>query len=104
MFRSLRRRIFRLALVSGAGAAANYFFDRERGPERREQAKAKADTMLKRSAPDSGWQPEHTANVFEPPVAASPPPVTSTPPMTAPTLTDVVSTPDREIDPLATRP
>ena len=38
MFRKLRRKVVRLAVVSGAGAAATYFFDRERGPERREQA------------------------------------------------------------------
>lgn len=102
MFRSLRRKLFRTIVVSGAGAAASYFFDRERGQERREQIKEKADTMLKRSTPSAGWQPERSANVFDTPSAATPPP--ATPSAASPTMTDVISTPDREIDPLATRP
>ena len=103
MFRTLRRKIFRLALVSGAGAAANYFFDRERGEQRREQAKAKADTVLKRATPSATWQPERAANAFDTPTVPSTP---TTPPVTpapATAMTDVVSTPEREIDPLTTQ-
>ena len=99
MFRSLRRRLFRTILVSGAGAAASYFFDRDRGPERREQAKAKADTLLRRATPSAGWPPERAANVFDTPPASTPP--TGTPPAASPTMTDVIATPEREIDPLA---
>jgi len=99
MFRSLRRRLFRLVLVSGAGAAANYFLDRERGQDRREQAKAKADSLLKGSAPSATWQPGGTAaNVFDTP------PAPASPVVTPPAMTDVIVTPEREIDPLATRP
>lgn len=104
MFRSLRRRLFRTIVVSGAGAAASYFFDRERGPERREQVKSKADTLLKRSTPSAGWQPERAANVFDTPPASTPPAPAPADPAAAPTMTDVISTPDREIDPLASRP
>jgi len=99
MFRTLRRKIFRLALVSGAGAAANYFFDSERGEQRREEAKAKADTMLKRSTPSATWQPERSANSFDTPTAAPTPPAGATP-VTA--MTDVITTPEREIDPIGT--
>ena len=73
MFRTLRRKLFRTILVSGAGAAASYFFDRERGQQRREQIKAKTDTLLKRSTPSAAWQPERAANVFDTPPASSPP-------------------------------
>lgn len=102
MFRSLRRRLFRFAFVSGAGAAASYFFDPDRGPERREQAKAKADTLLRRATPGAGSQPERAANEFETPTAT--PPTAGAPVEAAPTMTDVISTPDREIDPLTSRP
>jgi hypothetical protein len=98
MFRTFRRKIFRLALVSGAGAAANYFFDRDRGPERREQAKTKADSLLKRSTPSAAWQPERSANSFD---SASPAPSGSA---SSSAITDVIATPDREIDPLASQP
>lgn len=104
MFRSLRRRIFRTLVVSGAGAAASYFFDRERGPERREQAKAKADTLLRRATPSAGWQPEQAANVFDTPSRPTPAATAPVEPVVAPTMTDVISTPDREIDPLTSRP
>ena len=57
MFRSLRRKLFRLIVVSGAGAAANYFFDSERGPQRRSQAKDQANGLLKRTG----------ANIFDTP-------------------------------------
>lgn len=115
MFRTLRRKVFRLALVSGAGAAANYFFDRERGQQRREEAKQKADSMLKRSTATPAWQPDRTANVFDTPASA---PVTVsvaesvaesvaapvTAPVTAPTMSDIVGTPEREVDPLSPLP
>ena len=101
MFRTLRRKIFRLALVSGAGAAANYFLDRDRGPERREQLKAKADTLLKRSTPSAGWQPPRTANAFDTP---SPSPSVASEPVTPPAVSDIIATPDREVDPLVAQP
>jgi hypothetical protein len=113
MFRTLRRKIFRLAFVSGAGAAATYFLDRERGQERREQAKAKADSLLKRGDAGAGggggasWQPAQTANVFDSTPSSSSSPSPSMPvagvpdAASAPTMTDVVTTPEREIDPLA---
>ena len=104
MFRSLRRKIFRTLVVSGTGAAASYFFDRDRGSERREQAKAKANTLLHRTTPSAGWQPEQAANVFDTPPAPRPPAAAPVAPVVAPTMTDVIATPDREIDPLATRP
>ena len=48
MFKRIRRKIFRLAIVSGAGAAAAYFFDPERGVARRKQAKDQADALIRR--------------------------------------------------------
>jgi hypothetical protein len=104
MFRTLRRKVFRLALVSGAGAAATYFFDRERGPERREQMKTKADTLLKRSTPSASWQPAaQSANVFDTP-SPSPSPSAAADPTPTPTVADIIATPDREVDPLAPQP
>ncbi len=104
MFRTLRRKLFRTVVVSGIGAAASYFLDRDRGQERREQIKAKADTLLKRSTPSAGWQPERAANVFDAPSVSTPPTATPADPAAAPAMTDVIATPDREIDPLASRP
>lgn len=98
MFRTLRRKIFRLALVSGAGAAANYFFDRERGQDRREQAKQKADTLLKRTTPSAAWEPARAANAFDGPASTSP---AASP---APPMADVTATPEREVDPFTTQP
>jgi hypothetical protein len=103
MFRTLRRKVFRFALVSGAGAAASYFFDSERGQQRREEAKQKADSLLKRSPATAAWQPERTANVFDTP-AATPAAAPVTEPVTAPTISDIIATPEREVDPLSTRP
>jgi len=85
MFRKLRRKIVRLAVVSGAGAAATYFFDKERGIERREQAKAKASSLLKRdgaSTPD--WQ-SHGANGFDTTATATSTPATAASTPYAPT-------------------
>lgn len=73
MFRTLRRKVLRLALVSGAGAAANYFFDRERGVERREQAGARVSKVLRRQAPVTDWE-SRVANGFVPPTPAEPAP------------------------------
>jgi hypothetical protein len=68
MFRAIRKKIFRLIVVSGAGAAATYFFDRENGPERRAMAKDRANDLLGRATAGGSWQPqaEHNANGFEP--------------------------------------
>ncbi len=90
MFRTIRKKIFRLAFVSGVGAAANYFFDKERGEERRAQVKEKANGVMGKSSGGASWQPqaEHTANGFEPQVV---PP--STPPVSSPTVADVIAEP-----------
>jgi len=96
MFRKLRRKIVRLAFVSGAGAAATYFFDRERGVERREQAKAKAASLLGRqSATPADWESAQANRFDTAPVPSAP--VTSAPvppaaPASAPagaTVTDI---------------
>jgi len=91
MFRTIRKKIFRLAFVSGVGAAANYFFDKERGEERRAQVKEKANGVMGKSSGGASWQPqaENTANGFEPQVVSS-----STPPASAPTVADVIAEPN----------
>ena len=100
MFRKLRRKLVRLAVVSGAGAAANYFFDRERGPERRTQAKEKAASIVGRQTSANDWQ-SSAANGFEPqpattPAAApTPAPAPTTAPTTAPV--DVLQTPSASV-------
>jgi len=67
MFRKLRRKIVRLGIVSGSGAAATYFLDPERGVERREQAKAKASAMLKRGGPaGADWQSKPANGFYAP--------------------------------------
>ncbi|HJV09554.1 MAG TPA: hypothetical protein VJ653_07725 [Acidimicrobiales bacterium] len=90
MFRAIRKKLFRLALVSGAGAAANYFFDKDRGVERRNQLKDKASGLMGKSSGGATWQPhaEHSANGFEPQVVGAT--VPSTP---APTVSDVIVEP-----------
>jgi hypothetical protein len=70
MFRSLRRKLFRLIVVSGAGAAANYFFDSERGPQRRAQAKDQANGLLKRTDADAGGPASEPANIFDTPTSS----------------------------------
>jgi hypothetical protein len=98
MFRTIRKKLFRLAFVSGAGAAANYFFDKERGEQRRAQAKEKANSLMGKSSGGASWQPqaEHTANGFEPqvvatstPTAAGSPPVSDV--LDEPTTGDTIS-------------
>jgi hypothetical protein len=95
MFRAIRKKLFRLAIVSGAGAAANYFFDKDRGEQRRAQAKEKANSLIGKSSGGASWQPqaEHSANGFEPQVVT--PTATSTPTATAsaPTVSDVIADP-----------
>jgi len=90
MFRTIRKKLFRLAFVSGVGAAASYFFDKEKGEERRAQVKEKANGIMGKSSGGASWQPEaeHTANGFEPQVVAS-----STPPASTPTTSDVIAEP-----------
>src|SRR5919202_305048 len=63
MFKKLRRKVFRLAIVSGAGAAAAYFFDPERGVARRKQAKDQADALIRRKQADAERKAQHAANV-----------------------------------------
>ena len=70
MFRKLRRKLVRLVVVSGAGAAATYCFDRDRGPERREQAKEKAASLVGRQSSATDWQ-SSAANNFETPTATA---------------------------------
>ena len=86
MFRKLRRKLVRLAVVSGAGAAANYFFDRERGPERRTQAKEKAASLVGRQSTATDWQ-STAANGFEPQVASTPTPPAAAAPTPSPAAT-----------------
>jgi hypothetical protein len=98
MFRTIRKKIFRLAFVSGVGAAASYFFDKDKGEERRAQAKEKANGLMGKASAGGSWQAqtERSANGFEPtvvPTSPSPspaPPVSDVivPPAPADTLTD----------------
>ena len=65
MFRRLRRKLVRLAVVSGSGAAAAYFFDPERGRARRSQARDQAEALLRRREADTERQARHQANVAQ---------------------------------------
>ena len=91
MFRTIRKKIFRLAFVSGIGAAASYFFDKDKGDERRAQAKEKANGLVGKASAAGSWQAqtERSANGFEPTVVPpTPAPPTATPTAaTAPTVT-----------------
>jgi hypothetical protein len=92
MFRTIRKKLFRLAIVSGAGAAANYFFDKDRGEQRRAQAKEKANSLIGKTSGGSSWQPqaEQAANGFEPHVVST----SSTPTTPAsPSVSDVLAEP-----------
>ncbi len=90
MFRKLRRKLVRLVVVSGAGAAANYFFDKERGPERRTQAKEKAVSIVGRQTSANDWQ-SSAVNGFEQQPATPPAPTPTTAPPSAPV--EVLQTP-----------
>ena len=89
MFRTIRKKIFRLAFVSGVGAAAAYFFDKEKGVERRAQVKEKANGVMGKASPDGSWQAqtERSANSFEPTVVPPPESPAATPPVSAVTAT-----------------
>lgn len=63
MFRRLRRRMFRFVAVSGAGAAAAYFFDPEQGKGRRTQARDQAQSLIRRRQAEADRQARHDANV-----------------------------------------
>ena len=91
MFRTIRKKIFRLAFVSGVGAAASYFLDKDKGEERRAQAKDKANGLMGKAPAGGSWQAqsERTANGFEPQVV----PTSTTPPAAAPTVSDVIADP-----------
>ena len=65
MFKRLRRKVLRLAIVSGGGAAVAYFFDPERGVARRKQAKDQADAVLRRRKADAEREARHAANVAQ---------------------------------------
>ena len=88
MFRTIRKKIFRLAFVSGVGAAASYFFDKDKGEERRAQAKEKANGLMGKASAGGSWQAqtERSANGFEPTVVP-------TSPAPAPPVSDVIVPP-----------
>jgi hypothetical protein len=90
MFRTIRKKIFRLAFVSGVGAAASYFFDKDKGEERRAQAKEKANGLMGKASAGGTWQAqtERSANGFEPTVVP-----TSPSPSPAPPVADVIVPP-----------
>jgi hypothetical protein len=103
MFRTIRKKIFRLAFVSGAGAAAAYFFDKDKGVERRAEVKGKANELMGKASAGSTWQAqtERSANGFEPtvvPTSPSPAPVppvvdVTVPPAPADTVPGTAATP-----------
>jgi hypothetical protein len=104
MFRTIRKKIFRLAFVSGAGAAATYFLDKDKGEERRAQVKEKANSLLGKASAGGTWQAqtERSANGFEPtvvaPSPATPPPAPpavdiTVPPAPADTIPGTAATP-----------
>lgn len=82
MFRTVRKKIFRLALVSGAGAAAAYFFDKDKGVERRAEVREKANEMMGKPSAGGSWQAqtERSANGFEPTVVPDAPSPSPAPP------------------------
>lgn len=104
MFRTIRKKIFRLAFVSGVGAAASYFFDKDKGDERRAQVKEKANDLMGKASGGGSWegQTERSANGFEPavvPPQSAPSPSPAPPP---PPVSDVIVPPapgDSIIDP-----
>ena len=93
MFRTIRKKIFRLAFVSGVGAAASYFFDKDKGDERRAQIKERANGLMGKPSAGGTWQgqTERSANGFEPTVV--PPSASSSPAPPAPPVSAVTATP-----------
>ena len=89
MFRTIRKKIFRLVFVSGVGAAAAYFFDKDKGVERRAEVKEKANGLMGRPSAGGSWQAqtERSANGFEPTVASAPSP------SPAPPVSDIIVPP-----------
>ena len=63
MFRRLRRKLFRFVAVTGAGAAAAYFFDPETGRARRAQTRDRAQAFLRRRQAQAERQARHATNV-----------------------------------------
>lgn len=63
MFKRLRRKVFRLAVVSGTGAATAYFFDPELGRGRRAQTRDQAQAFLRRRQEEAARKAQHVANV-----------------------------------------
>jgi hypothetical protein len=93
MFRAIRKKIFRLAFVAGVGAAATYFFDKDKGEERRAQAKEKANSLIGKGSAGGSWQAqtERNANGFEPTVVPPAPAATTAPTVsTPPTVGDTI--------------
>lgn len=86
MFRTIRKKIFRLAFVSGIGAAVAYFFDKDKGVERRAEVKEKASGLMGKQSAGGSWQAqtERSANGFEPTVVPPPP---------APPVSDIIVPP-----------
>lgn len=63
MFRKVRRKIIRFAVVSGTGAVASYFFDPDQGRGRRAQARDQFNALLRRREADAQRTARHEANV-----------------------------------------
>lgn len=83
MFRTIRKKIFRLVFVSGVGAAAAYFLDKDKGDERRAEVKEKANELLGKPSAGGSWQAqtERSANGFEPTVVPASPSPSPAPPV-----------------------
>ena len=102
MFRTIRKKIFRLVFVSGVGAAAAYFFDKDKGVERRAEIKEKANGLMGKPSAGGSWQAqtERSANGFEPTVVPTTPS-----PSPAPPVSDIIVPPapaDTATSPAAT--
>lgn len=63
MFKKLRRKVYRLAIVSGAGAATAYFFDPERGAARRAQTRDQIQAKLRRREEEANRKARYETNV-----------------------------------------
>lgn len=65
MFRRLRRKVVRLAVVSGAGAAAAYFFDPQNGRARRAQTRDQVNARLRRRQVEAEREARYEADVAQ---------------------------------------